>query len=228
MFRVAVTLVFGLTLTSACCDKETKRLQSHWLRTLESYALSPVELERRTNEKSESLNISPGQTTQGDLFEGREISGFIFVQHYGFWFDVTNKSSRSIRLLWPEARYLDEKGVRHELFRQPMGALPPPSEMRISKPVTVEAGGRVHDVIAPIYKSYLVASGCKDLVPYREPLIPTKLDDKNEHQMKVYVDDLARRQVPVRLLLPIEIEGMRYDYTFTFVLKDRWSDLPKQ
>jgi len=49
-----------------------------------------------------------------------------------------------------------------------------------------------------------------------------------EQQMKAYVDDLAKRQVPVKLLLPIEIEGTRYDYTFTFVLKDRWADLPKE
>ena len=49
-----------------------------------------------------------------------------------------------------------------------------------------------------------------------------------ELQMKAYVDDLARRQVPVKLLLPIEIDGVCYDYTFTFGLKPRWVDLPKE
>lgn len=45
--------------------------------------------------------------------------------------------------------------------------------------------------------------------------------------MKKYVDDLARRQVPVRILLPIEIAGVRYDHTFSFVLKDRRADMAK-
>jgi len=149
--------------------------------------------------------------------------------NYGFWLDLTNKAGESIRVLWPMARYVDELGAAHTLYAQQRGALPDERDKLRPPPVEIiEAGARSRPTVVPIYKQYLVASGCRDLYPYSEPLVPTRLDDKNEQQMKAYVDDLAKRQIPVKLLLPFEIDGKRYDYTFAFVLKDRWADLPKE
>jgi len=217
--RVAASLLVICAFLAGCCDKKTRRIRPYWLRTTEGYLLT-VE---RIDQGSQPVLLTKRDVVDTS-FEEQGLVGTIGAQHYGFWFELTNKRSKPIRLLWPEARYVDEKGMRQDLFRHPMAALPSPSEMKISQPVTVSASERVHDVITPIYKSSMVASGCKDLISYREPLIPTKLDDKTEHQIKLYVEDLARRQVPVKLFLPIEIEGKRHDYTFTFVLKD-WADL---
>ncbi len=223
VLAVALTAVVAVA-TSACCDKTSKRLQPHWLRTTENRYLALANVlaaDKQVPVASSELSVSWLDHQTFDLEIG--------TQHYGFWLDLTNKSDRPIRLLWPDARYVDEKGVEHTLFAQERGALPDDrAHLMPPPPQGVAPSQRVRPTVVPIYKQYLVASGCRDLYPYSEPLIPTRLDDKNEQQLKAYVDDLAKRQVPVKLVLPIEIDGKRYDYAFTFVLKRRWEGLPRQ
>jgi len=45
--------------------------------------------------------------------------------------------------------------------------------------------------------------------------------ERDEIAMKYYVKKLADQQVPVKLVLPIEVDSRRYDYIFTFLLKLR-------
>jgi hypothetical protein len=208
-----VVMLVVCSFATACCDRETKRIQPHWLRTTEGYLLKTSQIE------PQQVRIIKRDVVDTS-FESSGITGVIGAQHYGFWLDLTNKNGESIRLLWPEARYVDELGKAHTVYAEQRGALPDERDKLQPPPVEfIEAGGRSRPTVVPVYKQYLVASGCRNLYPYSEPLIPTRLDDKNEQQMKAYVDDLARRQVPVKLFLPIEIDGERYDYTFTFVLK---------
>jgi len=219
---IGLCLVFIVFTSGACCDRQHKRIEPHWLRTTSNRYLALAFIQRPG-----PVPIG-GSEASRSWFENEGIAVEIGTQHYGFWLDVANRTGKPIRMVWPEARYIDEKGSIHEVFSQERGALPDDRENLRSPPAQlVASGGRIRPTIVPIYKQYLVASRCRDLFPYSEPLIPTKLSDKDEQQMKAYVDDLARRQVPVKLLLPIEIDGKRYDYTFTFVLKDRWSDLTR-
>lgn len=227
MRPIFVMLVMWLG-ANACCDREGRRIQPHWLRVPDPYSLSLETAQRvQSGMTVEKILFAPIRDQRGNCLERAEMSICISNVNYGFWLDLTNKSGKPMRILWPAARYVDELGNGHELFRQPMNPLPSPEAMKPSAPVTVSPGGHINDIIAPIYKSYMVAFGCREYTSYREPLVPTRLDDKNEQQMKTYVDDLAKRQVPVKLMLPIEIDGQRYDYTFTFVLKPRWAGLPK-
>jgi len=222
--RIAAAAL-AVLLLGACCDRSTKTIQPHWLRAMKNYELVASQLNRGV----QAVALEPVPLSRERCIKDLGIDGCIRDQRYGFWLDLTNESGKPIRLLWPEARYIDEKGGGHEVFAQERGALPDDRDnLHAPPPEVVAPAGRTRPTVVPIYKQYLVASGCKDLYPYSEPLIPTRLDDKNEQQMKAYVDDLAKRQVPVKLLLPIEIDGKRYDYTFTFVLKDRWADLPKE
>jgi len=224
---VAVLLL--IASFGACCDRRTKRIQSHWLQAPFDYDLFLDGTTRSTAHAVEDVAFGPVRDQRGNCAEHKELDMCIHNAGYGFWLDLTNKSGKPIRMLWPEARYVDEKGVGHEVFAQERGALPDDRQnLRSPPPELVAPSARTRPTIVPIYKQYLVASGCRDLYPYSEPLIPTRLDDKNEQQMKAYVDDLAKRQVPVKLLLPMEIDEKRYDYTFTFVLRDRWADLPKE
>jgi len=228
MRGLGITSCIIVLFLGSCCDRKTRRIQPHWLRAMENYELIVIQLNRQAATEADAIEVMPVSQSHERCFHRDAIRGCIADVRYGFWLDLTNDSGTPLRLLWPEARYLDEKASSHEVFAQERGALPDDRGNLRSPPAQVVAsGGRTRPTIVPIYKQYLVASGCRDLYPYSEPLIPTKLDDKDEQQMKAYVDDLARRQVPVKLLLPIEIDGKRIDYTFTFVLKDRWSDLPK-
>lgn len=229
MHRFSLLLITWL-LVNACCDRHARRIQPFWLRVPDPYSLS-LEAAERVHEHSvlEQIRFQPIRDQRGNCADETEMLVCISNVNYGFWLDVTNKAGNPIRLLWPETRYVDEAGKPHEVYAQERGALPDERDkLKLPPPQPVNPGQRVRPTVVPIYKQYMVASGCSNLYPYSEPLIPSRLGDKNEQQMKAYVDDLAKRHVPVKLVLPIEIDGARYDYTFTFVLKDRWANLPKQ
>lgn len=221
LFAILATLVaFG-----GCCDKETKRIQPHWLRAYEGYELNLIEIARGDT----AVSFSPILDQRGNCFKDRSLDACIARRRYGFWLDVTNQGERPVRLLWPEARYVDEDGGDHGVYHYSRTADPPANVLAPDQSPTVVARGESKkEIIAPGYKTYNVASGCRELAVFREPLVPTKLEGMSEQQMKAYVDELARKQVPVRLVLPVEIGGQRHDYMFSFVLKDRWADLPEE
>ncbi len=216
-----------------CCDKTTRRIQPHWLMAGEPYELVPLQLSRVESNTVVELEIKQGRDTRGDPFNGEQVMGFVSVQRGGFWLDLTNKSNKPIRVLWPLARYVDELGHEHRIYAQPRGPLPDlPSEMATTDAVTVQPGERYRPTVVPVYKQRLLASGCREMVPYREPLIPTNLTDvrrfPGEASVRAYVNDLAKRQAPVKLVMPVEIDGKWYQYTFSFVLRNRWADMPKK
>ncbi len=222
----ALVAVFAAAIW-ACCDRETKRMQPHWLSAGRGYVFDPEEISRE--QTSLSFKRPYGIAYWGD----ERVSGTIRAQEDGFWLELTNKSDKPIRVLWPLTRYVDELGHEHRIYAQPRGPLPDlPSEMATTDAVTVQPGERYRPTVVPVYKQRLLASGCREMVPYREPLIPTNLTDvrrfPGEASVRAYVNDLAKRQAPVKLVMPVEIDGKWYQYTFSFVLRNRWADMPKK
>jgi hypothetical protein len=226
--RVAKYTVLAVTVLAtldACCDRSTPRVPKHWLHVLDKTQLRPTTLERVRGMESESLAITEGTTTRGEPFFGGGIEGFVFAQPYGFWLEIANTSAKPIRILWPNARYVDERGRPHAVFRQPMNPLPPPEDMQPSSSIVVAPGSRIKDVIAPIYKSYIVAFGCAERTAYREPLVPTVLKGKTEPEVTTYIGEMLAKQTPVKLVIPTEVDGQRSDYVFTFVLRPKAAEL---
>ena len=218
--RTAALSLFLSLLASACCDRGVKRIQPHWLRVLEQYDQPLASAERRGATGNAQLKLISFPGSQQRCFESQELDGCERTQEYGFWLDLKNKGDKTVLLLWPQARFVDELGKTHEVYAPERGDLTVDiRQVHVSRTDTLEPGARRRPTIIPIYKQYMV--GCKDPELFSEPLVPTRLDDKDEIATKHYVEDLAKRQVPVKLLLPIEIEGIRYEYTFTFVLRPR-------
>lgn len=223
-----VTLLLATIITGACCDGELPRMPDWYLRVSTDHHISPTGLEKRNNRNVVPYKVLEGETTKGDPFTADRFSGFVVAQRYGFWLDLTNTSDESITLLWPEARYVDEFGDEHEVYQQPRGALPDDRDaLTTTPPMIVSPGERVRPTIVPLYKQYQVGFGCRGEIAYSEPLIPTNLRELTEQEAHAHIDRMAEEQTPVRFVLPVEIAGERYDYVFTFTLRDWREDLPE-
>jgi hypothetical protein len=219
---VAFLLVFALY---ACARAEApgKAIEPFWLRVLEDHDLIPTELVViREDGKRETGMVRRGDDTRGDPFLGGDLKGFVFAQSYGFWLELEARQPHAVEanVLWPAARYIDESGKAHEVYAQPRGVLPDdPASLRPPPPERLPPGGNLRPTVVPIFKQYLVKTGRGEATPYSEPLLPATLRGKSEAQTKMYLDDLAERRVPVKLLLPVEMKGLRSDYIFTFIVQ---------
>lgn len=225
MKRILAIAVVAVSM-SACCDREITPLQQHWLRVGDGF-LMLLDNVRRSDEQ---VDIA-GRSVIHAWFSDLGVVGDISSQDYGFWLELTNNTSTPVRLLWPDAQYVDEFGRAHGIYHY-SNSVEPPNDVQAPQPPTVIPPGVLQkEIIAPGYKTYMVGS-CREAYVFREPLVPTNLSDlrrfPHDASVKAYVDDVAKRQVPVRLILPVEIEGKRYDYTFTFVLRDRTAAQPEE
>ncbi|MGH9457248.1 MAG: hypothetical protein ACRD2J_06355 [Thermoanaerobaculia bacterium] len=207
-------------------DESTPRVQGYWGRALEGHQIAVTEISR----ESASLGSQelPFESRFGVAFLqdlGLKVSISQASQPVGFWLDLTNENETAIRVLWPDSRYVDENGVPHELFAQPMNPLPSPEAMKEgTAPTEVRPGARINYVVAPIYKASVMRYDAYERGSHHAPLIPTDLTNRSrfpdEDSVKNYVADLARRRTAVSLILPIEMNGERHDYTFRFLVTE--------
>ena len=219
-------IVVGALSTALCSNESSRAIPTFYdFGTDYSFRLSAV------NESGidglSHLRVFERVDTRGDRIDGERIAGFASVPGYGFWLDVTNKTGKPIRLLWTDARYIDEVGQRHTVYHYVIGERPPSDLLTPGAPTELAPGATTRQVVSPGYKTYMIEEGGEEHV-FEEPLVPTTLKGRAPEQMKAHVDDLARRKIPVKLLLPMDIDGKRYEYIFTFGLKPRRANLPKQ
>lgn len=224
LLRNVAFLALGFVVLVHCDESSARRIQPYWSRSYERYELVLSKLERGPGEAP--VSFMPVRDQRGNCFSANFLA-CVATQRYGFWLELTNTSNKPVRILWPEVRYVDELAAPHEVFWRQL-SLPLNAAKMPPKATAVQPNQTLRASIQPSYKSYWVQYNRLESGEFSEPLVPTKLEGMSEQQMKAYVDDLAKRQVPVKLVLPIEIDGVRYGYTFTFVLKPRWADLPKQ
>src|SRR6266508_4409314 len=67
------------------------------------------------------VELIPAADTTGDHFHDSLVAGAVVPEFYGFWVDVTNKSSKPIRFLWPDVHYVDEMGQAHTVYHYVIG-----------------------------------------------------------------------------------------------------------
>src|SRR5687768_5686372 len=169
MRRACIVIAAFLALTG-CCDKQTKRIQPHWLRSYEGYQLYLVEL-RRQDVKIPFTGIVD---QRGNCFVDLPVEGCLATERYGFWLELTNKTTTPMQLLWSEVRYVDEAREAHTIY---LFDDDPPEDVSVPEPPQeVPAGGRYREMIVPGYKTYMVGS-CREQHVFKEPLVPTRLDD---------------------------------------------------
>lgn len=224
-FKSASYAALALLLS---CGRSHKRMPQYYdFGHAYSLRIAAVTVQSRKG-NVELIKVTPRVDVHGEHFESKSLNGYGNSPGASLWLELTNKTNQPVRVLWPDVRYFDEKGEAHEVYWRRRSLPLDPKKIDASTPTVLNPNETLRPTIQPTYKTYDVQYNTEESGEFSEPLVPTKLEGMSEQQMKAYVDDLAKRQVPVKLVLPIEIEGKRYDYTFTFVLKPRWADLPKQ
>jgi hypothetical protein len=215
---LAACLVGGCFSSGERCDPTAKKVPPFWFHVGSRYSLYCEAAKRTGTAPNAADPLSVVRSNATLTLESGTVGMEMLALSNRFFLDVTNKSAGTVRIAWPDARYVDELGDTWPVFHYNGSDGPPdPGTGQISQDVKV--GTQVREIVAPAYKEHWTTFTCEGHAPFMEALLPTRLDDKDEVQAERYLDDVVARQVPVKLIVPIEIAGSREEYTFTFVLK---------
>src|SRR5581483_3887743 len=210
---VAAALLQWTSLMSmAACNRSVRHWQPYYSFG-KDYLLYPALIERRAAYETEIVTFER-QGINASMSDSGVVST-ASAQSADFWLEVTNTNKTAICVLWPEARYIDEVGQAHLLFWRSASLPLDARKIEATTPTVLLPNQTLKATIQPVYKTYDVRYNRYESGEFSEPLVPTKFDHMTQQQVKAYIDDLARRQVPIKLLLPIEIRGVRFDYTFS-------------
>lgn len=130
-------------------------------------------------------------------------------------FELKNLSEHTLKINWDDISYMDyhgnvsrimHKGVKYAEREQPQGS------------ISIPKGGRISDIIVPINNVYF-DSGVSGLIPAQwkqTAMIPCYYNKK-----EVMERDITNKVwigLKIRVLFPIEIEGVKNDYNFEFTV----------
>jgi len=120
-------------------------------------------------------------------------------------FRLHNRTEGNLRILWAEAVYVREDGLSGPVAHRSHGG--GFHVTRATEPVTVPPGGTVEDFVAP---------AAHYEVGFLRPLF--KLDRSSRESAEKEIPNLKGKQV--RVVLPLEINGAKTPYSFTFRIRD--------
>jgi hypothetical protein len=130
-------------------------------------------------------------------------------------FTVHNKTDSPIKIVWDEARFVDEKGISHRLIHSGIGY----EERKLPQPPTVIVGGiNLQDFIHPLdYFQWKEIRGMKSDKQQgywdRTPFLPTQIKGTAE-ELRVKAGAVLGKTFQV--ILPFEISNIRIDYLCIF------------
>lgn len=122
---------------------------------------------------------------------------------------IVNNYKSSIRVLWDEAALIDGSGATHRVIHMGVKLV---DKEKAQVPSVIPSGARIEDVVAPVDALEFV-NGEWSITSFYDKSFATKED----------AEDLLNRYESTpsytssKLLLPIEVEGKKIEYTFTFV-----------
>lgn len=216
-FFIALILLAG-----ACCDRSSRRIPPYF-DLAEEFEFRLQSVSQRSGDVLSQASSSEVQRCRGGwLVNQLDLTLCVVAHRSGYWLTLENKTRMPVVVAWPDARFVDENGDKHPLYRFPLGEVRPPRP-EVGASLTLAPGQKVRDAVSPLYKSYWAVEDCKSGVWMSEPLVPTTLTGRTVEQMRNHVRDLAARQVPVKLMIPVVIDGTPIEFTFSFVLHDRWA-----
>jgi len=125
-------------------------------------------------------------------------------------FILTNKTNHSIKIVWDEAAFVDEKGISHRVMHSGVKYI---DRNNPQPPSVVVRNGTITDLVIPTDNVYYVSGKYGG---WREaPLFPASSVTAEELRSK------AQKYVgkTIQVLLPIQIEDVVNEYIFTFEVK---------
>lgn len=134
------------------------------------------------------------------------VTWLVLPQKIGFILE--NKADHSIKIIWDEAAFVDPNGLSMRVMHAGVSY----ADRNSPQPPTVVAkGGRISDVVHPTDYVDFIYGNWREMpifAPYSAMTIEA-LEPARDHVGKT-----------IQILLPIEIEGVTNEYTFTFKVND--------
>lgn len=224
MNRTFAVLSFFLLLIAACSKREAPEFFDFEHKySLRLYEVRVLDSEG-VNAALEVKSIDCGGQVLDDRLE-------VCVAHRqpALFAKFRNQTDETITLPFNEATYTDEEGTVHQVGHSSIGGdggAYRGSDIRHSKearlPLSISPRGTAVQSIFLPNKIYMVQAEPLIDVMFHEPLIPGSLRGESAMEMEKRVDRIAAAKLPVRLKLPVQVKGSRYEYTLAFLLQKRW------
>ncbi len=161
---------------------------------------------KEANSNNTSLGISSNNTYSDEYITLTPLASVA-----GSQIDLTiiNNHSSSIRILWDDAAFIDNAGASHRIIHMGIKLI---DKEKAQVPSVIPAGARLEDTIAPVeWLEYTNGNWSIALPSYNK----FNSMDTAENTLQLYRTNPYYTET--KLLLPIEIDGKKIEYTLTFV-----------
>ena len=125
-------------------------------------------------------------------------------------FTLQNLSNKTIKVIWEEASYIDEKGQSNRVMHNGVKYI---DRSQSQPPTTIIRGSTISDMIVPVDKVGYASGQYGGW--YTRPIFETNAWSASE-TLKMYD---ALRGKTVSVLLPIVYEGRTREFIFNFLIK---------
>lgn len=209
---ILCSVISVITLSSCGAFKNYVADYSIGLKTGES----PANAKQQFGE-TKVVNFQDG-TTNKYRYEDDYINIVWYVGAKQFNFDLTNKSGHTLKINWDDISYVDYKGQTGRVMHSGVKY----TERNNSQPAsTVPKGANLSDLLLPTENVYYVSG---QYGRWREKyLIPCVYSDAatRDAQASAYIGKT------LTIMMPIMIENVQNDYTFTFSIDKLLNDTKK-
>lgn len=199
-FKTLFSIAICALLFSSCSVSNLANY-SIGLKTVES----PANAKQQFGE-TKIVNFQDGETNKY-RYEDDYINIVWYVDSKRFYFDLTNKSGHTIKINWDDISYVDYNGKVGRVMHSGVKY----AERNNSQPAsTVPKGATLSDILIPTENVYFISG---QFGGWREKyLIPCVYNDAatRDAQASSYVGKT------MTIMMPIMIENVQNDYTFTF------------
>ena len=199
-FKTLFSIAICALLFSSCGVSNLANY-SIGLKTVES----PANAKQQFGE-TKIVNFQDGKTNKY-RYEDDYINIVWYVDSKRFYFDLTNKSGHTIKINWDDISYVDYNGKVGRVMHSGVKY----TERNNSQPAsTVPKGATLSDILIPTENVYFISG---QFGGWREKyLIPCVYNDAatRDAQASSYVGKT------MTIMMPIMIENVQNDYTFTF------------
>lgn len=155
-----------------------------------------------------------GEVHGGLVYTDRIIEAAWGFAQSSFVLLLSNRTDHALRILWDGAAFVGPEGISEPLVH---GGVTVADRFNAQKPTVIPAGASITDELAVPGKAYYD----ERLKSWRyAPMLPTEFKTR-----KALLEEAPlMRGKTVKVLLPVECEGVIYEYLFSFTV-DRVSEI---
>lgn len=178
--------------------------------TINDVKLKEVEKPQNSKERyGESKIISFDEDGNSKYsFEDDLIKIIWLYTSKSFNFKLENKSDSSIKILWDEASYIDENSSSNRIIHSGVKYI---DASKPQPPTIIIKKANLEDIIIPAKNVYFSSSSWEVSNLFKKYLYN---EEEKESFLKENIDDKT-----VKILLPLEVEGVLNEYIFSFNVK---------